>query len=97
MNFDSLKSWVGMEQEPRPPPTFVEQVQASFQFSYTTRIVVFGVTLLLGLCCCFIVGHPDNFPMGSSKFLIDFVGGHLCVYAPRICQMVHVGFDFVDY
>ena len=55
MNMDSLRSFVGMQPEPKEPPTFMEQISQSFQLSYTTRIVVFVVTLLLGLCCCFIV------------------------------------------
>merc|ERR1712232_1538331 len=54
--------------EPKEPPTFMEQISQSFQLSYTTRIVVFVVTLLLGLCCCFIAATFVYMPRTFAKW-----------------------------
>mmetsp|Transcript_9943 Transcript_9943/g.12254 ORF Transcript_9943/g.12254 Transcript_9943/m.12254 type:complete len:190 (-) Transcript_9943:1242-1811(-) len=65
---ESLRNFVGFEAEPKPPPTFMEQVNETFQLSYTTRIVVFAVTLLLGLCCCFIAATFVYMPRTFAKW-----------------------------
>ena len=59
---NSLKSFVGMNQEPPPPPTFMEQVEQQFNCSYTNRLIGFGVCLISGLILCIIVRYHQFNP-----------------------------------
>lgn len=61
---DSVRKLVGLQPEPKEPPTFYEQLTQTFQLSYKTRIVAFVVLLILGLlCCAFVRLFFTHFPI----------------------------------
>eukprot|EP01096_Ripella_sp_DP13-Kostka_P016635 TRINITY_DN8166_c0_g1_i1.p1 TRINITY_DN8166_c0_g1~~TRINITY_DN8166_c0_g1_i1.p1 ORF type:complete len:176 (-),score=60.88 TRINITY_DN8166_c0_g1_i1:38-520(-) len=65
---DTLKSWAGWKSEPPPPKTWSQEIEEQFQMSWTTRMILVGVFMLLGLLCCTIAVYSVFMPRTFAKW-----------------------------